>query len=77
MTYRVSGSPRFVSTAIGAFFAAGEPNDGTLAVDETALPGVTSFATVDASHTWIMNDRRARELIVRFLSGDDDFAPRA
>jgi pimeloyl-ACP methyl ester carboxylesterase len=48
-------------------FAAEEAHDGTLAVDETALPGMAAFATVDASHTWIMNDAQARALVVRFL----------
>lgn len=48
-------------------FTTGEAHDGTLAVDETELPGITAFATVDASHTWIMNNRQARELVVRFL----------
>ena len=48
-------------------FAPGEPNDGTLAVVETQLDGMAAFATVDASHSWIMNHAAARALVVRFL----------
>ena len=48
-------------------FAPGEPNDGTLAVVETQLDGMAAFATVDASHSWIMNHAPARALVVRFL----------
>jgi hypothetical protein len=50
------------------YFAAGEQNDGTLAVEETRLPGPGAFATVAASHTWIMDDAAARAEVVRFLS---------
>ena len=50
-------------------FAPGEPNDGTLAVAETQLDGMAAFATVDASHSWIMNHPAARALVVRFLDG--------
>jgi pimeloyl-ACP methyl ester carboxylesterase len=56
----------WLSRSLGAF-AADEPNDGTLAVAETRLPGMSAFATVDASHTWIMDHPAARALIVRFL----------
>ncbi len=45
----------------------GEPSDGTIAVAETRHPGMADFATVDASHTWIMNDPGARELVLSFL----------
>jgi len=44
-----------------------EVHDGTLAVSETRHPDMVDFATVRASHTWIMNHPRARELVVRFL----------
>jgi hypothetical protein len=57
-------------------FAAGEPNDGTLAVAETELDGMTAFATVDASHTWIMDDPRVRALCVAFLRDGRLDAPR-
>jgi hypothetical protein len=55
-----------VSHAVGAF-AADEPNDGTLAVAETRLAGMRAFATVDASHTWIMDHPTTRALVVQFL----------
>ncbi len=45
----------------------GEPNDGTLAVDETRHPHMTAFATVDASHTWITRHPNALHLVVQFL----------
>jgi len=48
-------------------FGADRPNDGTVAVDETHLPGMTDFAEVDTSHTWIMNDARVRAMTLRFL----------
>lgn len=43
------------------------PSDGTVAVEETKLPGMDDFAEVDASHTWIMNDARAQHMAERFL----------
>lgn len=43
------------------------PSDGTVAVEETRLDGMADFATVDATHTWIVNHREARKLVVRFL----------
>jgi alpha-beta hydrolase superfamily lysophospholipase len=43
------------------------PNDGTVAVAETRLDGMTDFAEVDATHTWIMNDERVHGLVVRYL----------
>jgi hypothetical protein len=52
---------------MGRLFPAGVMNDGTVAVDETKLAGMTAFASVDATHTWIMNSPRVRHLIVTFL----------
>lgn len=46
-----------------------EPNDGVVTVAETRLPGLASFATVDASHTWIMNHPETRRLVMSFLAG--------
>jgi hypothetical protein len=46
-----------------------EPNDGLLAVSETRMPGLAAFATVHATHTFIMRNRRVREMAVRFLDG--------
>lgn len=55
------------SWTMGRLFPAGVQNDGTVAVDETKLPGMEAFAEVDATHTWIMNSPRVRHLIVTFL----------
>lgn len=46
----------------------GEPHDGTVLVRETRLEGMAGFAEVPASHTFLMNHPRARELIARFLA---------
>ncbi len=47
----------------------GQPNDGTLAVDETKLEGMSQFSTVPASHTFIMNHPLTRRLVLDFLAG--------
>jgi pimeloyl-ACP methyl ester carboxylesterase len=47
-------------------FPAGTAHDGTVAVDETRLAGA-AFATVDASHTLIMNHPEVRALALAFL----------
>lgn len=43
------------------------PNDGTVAVAETRLPGISDHATVRASHTALLFSERAAALTVRFL----------
>jgi triacylglycerol lipase len=55
------------SWTVGRRFPPGVRNDGTVAVDETKLPGMTAFAEVDATHTWIMNAQPARRLILDYL----------
>ena len=55
------------SWTMGRRFSKDTPNDGTVSVEETKLPGMAAFAEVDATHTWIMNDARAQALIVSFL----------
>lgn len=55
------------SWTLGRRFPAGVRNDGTVAVDETKFPGMTAFAEVDATHTWIMNAQEARRLILDYL----------
>lgn len=55
------------SWTVGRRFASGTQHDGTVAVDETQLPGMSAFATIDATHTWIMNDARVHSLVVQFL----------
>ncbi|MCO4762625.1 MAG: alpha/beta fold hydrolase [Myxococcales bacterium] len=56
-------------------FGPERPNDGTVAVDETRLPGMVDFAEVDTSHTWIMNDPRVRNMTLRFLQEGQLQAP--
>jgi len=55
------------SWTLGRTFPPGMANDGTVAVEETKLPGMAAFAEVDATHTWIMNSPRVRHLVVTFL----------
>jgi alpha-beta hydrolase superfamily lysophospholipase len=55
------------SWTAGRRFPPGVQNDGTVAVDETRLDGMTDFAEVDATHTWIMNDARVHRLVVGYL----------
>jgi hypothetical protein len=65
---RSPGNPvGWLSSALGVFADAG-PSDGTVAVAETPLPGMVDFATVPASHTWIMNEPAVRAMVVRFLA---------
>jgi pimeloyl-ACP methyl ester carboxylesterase len=44
-----------------------EPSDGTVAVAETRLPEMLAFATVDATHTWIMRHPAAQALVLELL----------
>jgi hypothetical protein len=55
------------SWTIGRRFAAGVANDGTVAVEETKHPAMDAFAEVDATHTWIMNERTVHTLVIRYL----------
>lgn len=55
----------------GLFFD-GAPNDGIVAVDE-AMPDSganTDFHTLPASHTFMMNNRRVRALLLQLLAGE-------
>jgi hypothetical protein len=61
------------SWTVGRRFPPGVQHDGTLTIDETRLDGMAEFAAVDATHTWIMNDPRVHELVVRYLR-DGSFA---
>ena len=47
---------------------AGERHDGTVLVRETRLTGMSGFAEVPASHTYLMNHPETRALIARFLA---------
>ncbi len=55
------------SWTFGRRFSPETPNDGTVAVEETRLDGMTAFAEVDATHTWIMNDPRVAEMVASYL----------
>jgi triacylglycerol lipase len=65
------------SWTMGRRFPAGVAHDGTVAVDETRLDGMSAFAEVDATHTWIMNDARTRALVLRYLREGDFETPPA
>lgn len=55
------------SWTMGRRFPPGVAHDGTVAVEETRLDGMSAFAEVDATHTWIMNDTRTRALTLAYL----------
>lgn len=55
------------SWTFGRRFGRATPNDGTVAVAETRLPGMAAYAEVDATHTWIMNDPRVHRLVLAYL----------
>lgn len=57
----------WATRAMGVLPAA-EPSDGTVTVAETRHPAMADFATVDASHTWIMDHPEARRLVMAFLT---------
>lgn len=65
------------SWTVGRRFSPETQHDGTVAVAETKLPGMTGFAEVDATHTWIMNDARVHDLVLRYLRNGsfDDVRP--
>jgi hypothetical protein len=68
----IAGTRRFslgnpTSWTVARRFAPDDANDGTVAVRETKLDGMTAFAEVDATHTWIMNDARVLHMTERFL----------
>lgn len=55
----------WLSALMGVF--AGIEHDGTVAIDETHLPGMHDFIAIDTSHTWILEKRRTWELVQAFL----------
>lgn len=65
------GTPR----GMGRLFAdLGGEHDGTVAVDETRLPGITAHCVVAASHTGLVVSAAARRQVLRFLR-DGRFEP--
>ena len=70
------GTPHsWILRAMGVF-ASDEPNDGVIALSETCLDDMAAFATVPASHTWIMRHPTTRRLVLEFMA-DGRFAERA
>jgi hypothetical protein len=59
------GNP--TSWTFGRKFGADRSHDGTVAVDETQLPGMAAYAEVDATHTWIMNHPDTQARVIAFL----------
>lgn len=51
-----------------AFAGLAAPHDGTVAVEETRLPGIADHRTVRASHTGLLFSAAAAELAIGFLS---------
>ena len=47
----------------------GEPNDGVVAVSETMVAGTDTPIELPVRHTFMMNDRRVREVIRTVLKG--------
>lgn len=58
---------------LGALVIRG-PSDGTVSVHSARLEGMTDFATVPASHTFIMESPRVAKLVAAFLR-DGRFYP--
>jgi pimeloyl-ACP methyl ester carboxylesterase len=57
------------STGLGRLFAAlPEPNDGTICVDETRLPGATVHIVQDVSHTGMLLSRQVADAVGDFLA---------
>lgn len=64
---RSPGNPTSWLAAALRLLPPGEPADGTLLVEETRLPGLADFTTVDASHTWILRHAAVPALCEAFL----------
>ncbi len=62
----VGNVPSWLSSGLG-LMPKGEPHDGTVTVAETMVTPMAAFATVPASHTWIMNHPETRRLVLHFL----------
>ena len=46
-----------------------DANDGIVAVDEAAIDGAACLAQMPVRHTFMMNDRRVRDLLLNVLDG--------
>ncbi len=57
------------SAGLGRIFAdLPQPNDGTVCVDETRLPGATAHLVLDVSHTGMLLSRPVADAAGRFLA---------
>ena len=54
-------------TAAMHLFDGAAGHDGTVALEETHVRGMSAFATVASTHTWIMRDPRTVALALHFL----------
>ncbi len=61
-------NPSSLALKLLRVFPAGVANDGTVAVDETRHAAMSEFATVDATHTWIMDHPRTQSLVLHYLA---------
>jgi hypothetical protein len=64
---RSAGNPTSWLSTATRLLPPGEPGDGTLLVEETRLPQLDDFTTVDASHTWILRHAEVPRLVTRFF----------
>jgi pimeloyl-ACP methyl ester carboxylesterase len=56
------------SVGLGRLFSElAEPNDGTVCVDETALPGAAAHVVLDATHTGMLMSEAVAEAVIAFL----------
>lgn len=62
----LSNPTSWLTSGLGVF-PDDEPNDGTVAASETRMPGMSDYAEVDATHTWIMSHPKTLRLVVNFL----------
>jgi len=62
------GNPISWLTRSAEMFPPDAPSDGTVSVEETKHPKMAAHAEIDATHTFIMNDPRARALTLEFLA---------
>lgn len=66
------------SLGLGAMLARlPRPHDGTVALDETRVPGLADHLAVDGSHSGMLLDRRVAEAAIAFLRAGRFSAPAA
>ena len=65
-----------MSVGVGRVFAElPQPNDGTVCVDETGLPGATAQLVLDVSHTGMLLSSEVAAATVQFLRSGSFGAP--